>query len=186
MGYKDIVAGVKKGAKITGARYIKASTGTLGVEIAFQFLENNELESLRWVGWCSQKAMPRTMKTLVDVMDFNGDDRMGPDSSMVAGAVNTQKEYELVTDWEEYEDAETGEKKKRLRVQWVNLPGGGSAFASLTPQESQGAFAASGFKAAFFAQKSQNPGMPLASSPKASAPTAQRASGPIPDSELPF
>ena len=86
------------------------------------------------------------MRTLVEVLEFNGDDEVMPGtSSLKPGAINSQKDVELVIEPEEYEG------KSRLRVKWVNNLNRG--FESLSPDVVKTELRSLGFKAAFLAAK---------------------------------
>lgn len=142
MGYQDITAG-KKTARAVGARFVQSEKGTMGVEVNFTF----DGETLNWVGWLSEKAIERTMLTLVETLDFNGDDEPVPGTSnLKPGAINTNKDVELVIELETYKD------KTRPVIKWVNLLGGG--FKGLTPEVVRGNLQAIGFKARYLAIKS--------------------------------
>lgn len=145
MGYQDITEGKKK-ARATSARFIQSEKGTMGVEVNFVF----DGETLNWVGWLSEKAIERTMQTLVETLDFNGDDEVVPGTSnLKTTSFNTTKEVELVVELETYEG------KTRPRIKWVNLLGGG--FKGLTPETVRGNLQAIGFKARYLAIKSGVP-----------------------------
>lgn len=147
MSYKDITAG-KKTAHALATRFIKSEKGTLGIEVAFGFIEGTTPETLNWVGWLSTAAIENTMKVLTDVLEFNGDDEVVPGTSnLKPDTYNKQKDIELVVEMEEYEG------KSRPRIKWVNNPGTGSAFQALTPETVKSELGTIGFKAAFLAAK---------------------------------
>lgn len=162
MGYKDITAGDKIG-RATASRFIKAKSGKVAIEIIFEFDNNGTKEMLPWQGWLSEKAMERTMETLVDVLDFNGDDSIlqvpegDPRSGHLSNqdAINRQKDVRLLVEIEEY-TKENGEIGRAPKIKFVNKIGG-SGFVGITPEVLKNELAASGFKAAFLALKASSP-----------------------------
>lgn len=168
MGYKDISAGDKT-AQATGARFIQSKNGTTGLEVAFKFTETVDGkpsdQRLSWVGWLSSGAIENTMKTLVEVLEFNGNDEVHSTSDVearpaLAGvlkdpkALNFGADVVIVIEFEEYEG------KSRPKIKWVNKAGG-SAFAGLTPETVKAELGAIGFKAQYLAAK-KGAGQPTA------------------------
>lgn len=169
MGYKDVTAGTKT-ARAKAARFIKAKTGSLGIEIVFEFKEPSTegMETLNWVGWLSEKAISNTMDTLVNVLGFNGDDSVDANGVLSnPNALDWRKELSIVVELEEYNG------KSYPKIKWVNNMGG-SAYANIAPETIKGAIVASGFKAAFLAAKQQ------------SKPAAPTASAPLSPEQVPF
>lgn len=171
MGYKDITEGSKT-ARVVAGRFIQSEKGTMGIEVAFKFKQGENEERITWVGWLTANSIQRTMTTLVDVLGFNGDDEPMPGTSdLKPGSLNTQKDVELVVEMETYEG------KTNPRVKWVNNLGGGG-FKAIAPATIKSQLNALGFKAAFFAARSQSDAGVVASAPAAKAH--------IPDEEVPF
>lgn len=168
----------KKIARTAGARFIQAEKGTLGIEVAFRFKDGETEEKMNWVGWLSPAAIENTMKTLVEALDFNGDDTIDPATNMLnAGALNKEKDVELVIDTEEYEG------KSRLRIKWVNAPGGGPGFKTLAAPVAKAHLDNLGFKAYFNLQKQ---GSGKAAPVPAALNSMQQPKGPIAEADLPF
>lgn len=143
MSWKNLKDGTYN-AVAQAARTIKAKTGKIGVEVRFKFQNGTDTEYLNWVGWLSEAAIENTMKTLVDVLEFNGDDTFG------AGCINTVGEVSIVV---KNEPSQDDPSKIYPRIQFVNKLGG-SAFKGLEPEEVKQQLGAIGFKAAFeFAKK---------------------------------
>lgn len=179
MSYKDITAG-NKTARMVAARVIKSEQGTTGIEVAFKFKEGESEEQLNWVGWLSPKALSNTMKTLTDVLGFNGDDQVSEKTGQFkAEAFDLTREVQLVVEMETYDG------KTNPRVKWVNKPGAGSGFKSLSGQSAQVELAAVGFKAAFYQAKAE---LSAAGAPQAAVPAAAPKApvGHIPEEEVPF
>lgn len=174
MAYKDITAGNKVGAKMLGARVIQTDKGTVGVEIAFSFLEpaSQQQEKMNWVGWLSPAAQENTMRTLVDVLGFTGDDEVVPGTSeFKKTAFDYTRDVNLVVDMETY-DNKTGP-----RIKWVNKPGSGG-FKSMDTNVVKNKLNELGFKALFLSTKNQ-----LGSPVPAPAPVP---SGAFNSTEVPF
>lgn len=157
MSYKDISAGDKV-ARAVGARFIKAGTGTVGLEVAFDFEENGNIERLMWVAWLSEKALQNSMKTLVDVLGFNGNDQCDDNGILMDPvALDYKKQVKLVVDFEEGKDKQGNPTGKSYpRIKWVNNLGG-SSFSGCTPESIKNDLGALGFKAAFLAAKQNGP-----------------------------
>ena len=152
MGWQDINPGTKS-AKVMIARFIKAKTGTMGLEVAFEFQEGENTERLNWVGWLSAGALENTMKTLVDVLGFNGND--AADASGVLTdpkALAYGSNVSLVVEMEPNQD----HTKEYPRIKWVNKLGG-SAFEGCAPELIKADLNAIGFRAAFLAAKQGQP-----------------------------
>lgn len=193
MGYKEITAG-RKIAKPTAARFIKAQTGTLGLEIAFSFREKDAqtgaetYERINWVAWMSEKAMERSMKTLVETLGFNGDDSVDANGLLVnPQALAYGKDVELVVEME----LNPNDNKSYPRVKWVNEVGGGSAFGSLAPESIKSDLGAIGFKAKFLAAqaaaKAAKPNAANGAAPAAGPVPSHAADGrPLASDGLPF
>lgn len=159
MGYKEITPGDKI-AKPRAARFIKSSTGKLGIEVSFTFKEESTdtTESLNWVAWLSDAAIKYSMATLVDVLGYNGSadtNETGVLTDPVAIAYDRQ--VKLVVEIQEYEG------KSGPRIKYVNSLGG-SAFGSCTPETIKQDLAEAGFKAAFLMAK-KNSGLPKQATP---------------------
>ncbi len=155
MGFKDITAG-NKTAKPIAARFIKAKTGTLGMEVAFKFVENGQDERLNWVGWLSSGAIENTMKTLVDVLGYNGNDAVDANGVLVdPKALDYLKEVSLVVELERYQ-GQDGTEKSSPKIKFVNKLGG-SQFENCTPEVIKNDLHALGFKAAFLAARQSHP-----------------------------
>lgn len=168
MSFKDITDG-RKTAKPVAARFMKSpKTGTVGMEIKFEFLESTgAYESLNWVGWLTDKAMESTMDTLVNVLGFNGNDECDAEGILVdKGALNWDQEVSIVVELENYNG------KQYPKIKWVNKLNQ-SPFGTCAKDEVKGALDKLGFKAKFLAVKQQSGGEAIP------APA-------IPESEIPF
>lgn len=150
MGLKDIQAG-KKVAKALKARFAKAGTGTDMIEVLFGFQENGVTERLAWQGWLSPNALERTMRTLVEVLGFNGNEANDPETHELTDpkALDWDREVELVVEIEENPNS----GKFYPRIKWVNKLGG-SAFEGVAPEIVK----TGAFKAAFLAAKAGSGG----------------------------
>lgn len=147
MGFKDITAG-KKLARVAAARFVNSQKGTLGIEVAFRFKQGEVEERIQWVGWCTADAIQRTMKTLVEVLGFNGDDSVDPSTKFLkATALDMNRDVELVIEMQTYEG------KTHPRVSWVNNPNSAGGFESPGQNQISAQLSAVGFKAAFLAAK---------------------------------
>jgi hypothetical protein len=146
-------------AKVKAARFIKSKTGTLGFEVAF--IIGAEQERMTWVGWLSPKAIDNTMRTLVDVLGFNGNDAVDANGVLTdPKALDYTREVALVIENESYTNPETGNTSVSPRIKWVNTLGGGQ-YAGVAPESVKNDLGACGFKAAFLAAR-QNAGKPRA------------------------
>lgn len=152
---KNITPGTKIARPYAG-RFIKSEKGTLGLEVAFKFKEGDLDETLTWVGWLSEKAMERTMKTLVEVLGFNGDDSVDANSVLTnPKALNYAQDVSLVIEME----INPNDQKQYPRIKWVNQLGG-SGFKGLAPESIKSELGAVGFKAAFMAARGQLGNLP--------------------------
>lgn len=138
---------MKKIGHILFANYTRSSKkGTLGIEVMF----NVEGQEMPWTAWLGDpKSIERSMKILIEVLGFNGDNEPVPGpikdvQYLKPEALNTNKEIELTIENEEYKG------KLTPKIQWPNNPGG-AQFANLTPEIVKSILATSGFKAAFLA-----------------------------------
>lgn len=169
-------------ARATAIRFVKPKD-TLGIQVNFELkpAPGAAPQRIFWTGWISEKAQPQTLKTLDEVLEWNGDDRVvqvpdeDPSKGMLANqdSINRKKEVELVIELETYEG------KERARVKWVNNVGGGQ-FAGVSPEVVKNDLAASGFKAAFLARRQ---GAGVAKATPAPAPIMQQAFG---TDDIPF
>lgn len=144
----------EKIAKARAARLIEAKTGTLAIEVAFEFMENNQVTHLSWQGWLSANAKERTVETLTNVLGYNGGENCDAPDFLDFG-----REVKIVIENEHAKD-EQGNLKYRQdgspmvypKIKWVNSIGGGQ-FAGIEPQIAKQKLQASGLKAAFLAMK---------------------------------
>lgn len=156
MSFKDITPGTKVGRPI-GARFIEAKTGTIGIEVAFEFEEAGRTERLNWVGWLSptttdkKGALEKTMETLTEVLGFNGNDAVVQDDSgkladpaALAYGVDVQLVVEMELNPEN--------QKSYPRIRWVNKVVR-SALQGLAPEIVKTKLSAVGFKAAYLVAK---------------------------------
>jgi len=169
MSLKDVLPGDKIG-KAVSMRYIESKEKkTPGVEICFKFTEptTGGTEQLNWIGWLSEKAIHRTMETLVNVLGYNGSlDTDASGNYSDEKVLDFKREVKLVVEVEEGEDG-----KEYHQIRWVNTLGG-SQFEAIEPKVVKAKLAQIGFKAAFLAAKS-----------KSSAPVAKKAAAPAPVQE---
>ncbi len=183
----------KKTAKATGIRFIKAGEKeTLAMEVAFTFVDpsDNLPHTFPWQGWLTEKAMDNTMRTLVEVLEYNGDDKIvsvppgDRREGMIANqdCINRKKDVELVIEPEQYED-KNGVMRTRMRIKWVNNVGGGQ-FAGVSAEEIPSRLGQLGFKASFLAAK-QNVGRPREAKPPVQAEQQQGGLG-FSESDIPF
>lgn len=157
-----VTEGYKNSAKALGIRIAKSpDKGTLLIEVPFKFQEDGKDTILYWQGWLTENAIGNTMKTLVEIMDYNGEEETVdvPEGHADEGkfknqnAINLQKEYSLKVVHEEYKE------KTRARIAFVNNVGGG--FQGVSPVAVKSALGALGWKAEFLAAK-QAAGKPAA------------------------
>ena len=121
----------------------------MGIEIAFQFDQDGSQERLNWIGWLSSAALDNTMKTLVDVLGYNGNDSINDDG--VLSDPIAFKWDQLVTVVIEHE-TNPNNGKSYPKIKWVNSIGG-SGFAHCNVETIKNDLNAVGFKAAFLAAK---------------------------------
>lgn len=151
MGYRDIQAGDKIGVAV-GARFVESKKGTMGMEVEFNFEEPSKgsMETLRWTGWLSENAIEKTMETLVDVLEFNGDDSVDENSVLKnPTALNYNKKVKLVVELEDYNG------KSYPKIKWVNNVSG-SSFVGVEPTIVKSKLDNLGFKAKFLAAKQKS------------------------------
>jgi hypothetical protein len=162
MSYKDITEGDYV-AKPVAARFVEAKTGTIGIEVAFNFLVGEQKERLYWIGWLGSKRSEkddmtntdRTMKVLVDVLGFNGDDSVDENGVLTSKeALAWENDVKIVVGMEA--NPETGIEYPRIK--FVNRLGG-SGFGGLAGTSVKAELGALGFKAAFLSAK-QSSGAP--------------------------
>lgn len=191
MGLRDITSGEKL-ANVKGARFIESKGGTPAIEVAFEFTEpsSGTVEHMTWAGWLTENALKNTMKTLVDVLGYNGSDAVDENGMLTDPNVfDFSKQVKLVIELEEQKNddgtvktnAETGEIVVYPKIKWVNSLGG-SGYTGMTVEKVKSAVASTGFKAAFLQMKGAQPlPKPAASNPPpqpinnmAPAPAARR------------
>ena len=109
-------------------------TGTNKTQIAIEFepADENMVGHATWYGYFTEAALPYTLKTLAvcgwDKQASNGDVASLHDSPLLVG-----NEVEIVIDEKLDNDG-----KPRLKVQWVNEPGGGGALKNkLDPEQAK-------------------------------------------------
>lgn len=149
MSYKDITPGRKK-AKAKSARIVESKTGKLAFEIAFEFIEESTggIEFLTWQGWITPNAIENTMKTMVEVLQFNGNDQINSDGTLRDhNAINFDKEVALTVEDETYEG------KTRPKIKWVNNIGG---YAACEQNSLKDKLNAVGFTAVYLAAKQKS------------------------------
>lgn len=194
MGYKDIREG-EYVAKPLGMRLIKSQTGKTAIEVAFNMkfpLEQNKenVEKMYWQGWLSPAAIENTMKTLVEVLEFSGDQTLDADGIFCAENVITKNDIKLVIELEARtkDGAQVFDQQNNPiydpKVKWVNRIGG-SAYVGVAPQTAQSEFAAVNFKSHFLAAKQkvgQNANNPApAPAPAPNQQQQQQQAAPLPN-----
>lgn len=164
----------RKTAKALGIRrVISPEKGTHSYQVAFQFDEAGQPTKLFWNGWLTEGAVENTFKTLVQVLEFNGNEDVvsvpGGDinEGMLADqdCINRNKEVELVVENETYEG------KTRARIKFVNNLGGGQ-FAGCSPEAVRSVNAQLNTRALFLSLKQQAQPAAAASASPAPAPTS--------------
>lgn len=95
---------------------------TPAVVLTFAFQEDGEHRELTWYGYLSEKAIDRTMKSLI-IAGFNGDYLR----NLCEPNAFEEKEVSIVVEHETYEG------KTRAKIKWINEPGAGQ-FKSLHPE----------------------------------------------------
>ncbi len=187
-----MIAEGKYTAKAAGIRFIGKKQGFLAVEVAFKFADaEGKTQILPWQGFLKSKAgstdaMERTVKTLVEVLDFNGEQDVVqvPEGDPKEGflknqdCINRLKDVQIDIEIETNVNAETGKEYKNPRIKWVNNLGGGK-FAGLDKETIDNELGSIGFKAMFLSLK-QNSGSGAAA-PKAKAPEPE-----VTEEDLPF
>ena len=101
-------------AKAVDLQFGKASTGTVQIAVTFEITDGPDLgDYVTWLGSLTDKAAAHTLKALAVMGAPHGKtlDQLGV--SDLGSLVS------LVLEWE------THQGKRRLRVKWVNRPGGG-------------------------------------------------------------
>ena len=169
MAYKDITAGTKT-AKPIAARFITSKNGNHALEVCFQFEETSThtQERLYWQGWLSQKALENTMKTLVEVLGFNGNDSVDSNGVLTdPDALSYGKDVSIVVEMESY-TTDDGQTKQAPKIKWVNKLSG-SSFSGCNPEIIKNDLNAVGFKAAFLAAKQKAPATSPSAQPQAKA-----------------
>lgn len=160
MARKDITAGVKS-AKVVAARFIESKSGKPAIEICFSFVEKSTEteEKLFWQGWLSEAAIDHTMKTLVEVLEYNGSLEVDDEGVLTDKKAFTDKEVSITVELEARRDEEGQEKLDEEgntivdpRIKWVNKAGG-SAYSGMDVKKVQSSLKAIGFKAAFQSAK---------------------------------
>ena len=148
MSKQDITSG-NKVAKMIAARMMKSKTGTPGIEIMFSFIEprTSAPETLEWVAWLTPKAAENSVKTLVEVLGYNGDKKTDPQGIFQDRvAFDYLREVSIVVEHEEYNG------NFYPKIKWVNSMGG-SQFAGVTPEQIKGSLNDVGFDALVLAAK---------------------------------
>ena len=146
-----MISAGQKIAKATAIRFVSSKAGSVGIEVGFQIgLEGR----LSWTGWLTEKALEQTMKTLVEVLEFNGDEAtvVVPDGDMRQGMMANQDCINRVKDVQLVVENETYEGKTFAKIKWVNNVGGGQ-FAGCSPEIVKNQLSSIGFKAAFLSAK---------------------------------
>lgn len=139
-------------AKAQAIRFMKSKTDKLGIEVKFALRDVEQY--LYWTGWCTESALQNTLKTLVDVLEYDGDETVVsvPENDPRAGmltnqdCINRKKEVNLVVEIETYEG------KDRARIKWVNNVGGGQ-FGGCAPEVVKNELGTLGFRARYLAIK---------------------------------
>lgn len=98
--------------KPDGGWFFQANSGTWGLKIGLKVTDDvsEEGKCTEWVGWLSDKAMPRTIKVLNEVFNFNGDL-----NALQDGKIDfADRPCSFTT------EKETKDGKEYLRVKWLN------------------------------------------------------------------
>ncbi len=153
---------ITAGNKIARAGAIRVveskNKGTKSIEVMFAFDENGVPARLYWNGWLTPGALENTLKTLIEVLDYNGDETVvtvpagDPREGMFANqdCINLRKDVQLVVEMESWEG------KERPRIKWVNNISGGQ-FGGCSPEVVKSHFGAIGFKATYLSVKQGAP-----------------------------
>lgn len=155
-------------AKAKSWALIESQKGTPGVAVEFVLVDGGE--DITWDGWLSDGAFDRTLESL-RYCGFKGEnleDLQGLDAN----------EVELVIEPETYEG------KTKLKVQWVNRPGGIAARSKMAPDKVK-SFAAQ-MRDRIRALGAE-PGVKRQAAPKANGgPPARQEPPPLEDKDIPF
>lgn len=138
-------------AKILDYGLSQSQTGTPCVFVQFAFNEGDEPRKLTWRSYFSEKAKAKTVETLVKVFGYKGSTAEDIADGIGSNVLNESQEYELVIDKEEY----NGEKHDK--IQWVNLPGGGSKVEKLDKSKAGVLLGGMNLKAEFLSIKQAEP-----------------------------
>ncbi len=178
----SITAGDKI-AKASAIRFVKSKNDTIGIQVLFNFEEEGVPARLAWTSWLTHGSLEFTMKTLTEVLEYNGDEETvkvapgHPTEGMLANqdSINRTKEYKLVVEEEEYNG------KYYPKIKFVNNLGG-AQFAGCAPQVVKSHLNSIGFRAAFLSAKQGLPPKPKAETPRYA--NANLNAGAIPLEEL--
>lgn len=142
-----IKSGTYTKAKILDYGLSTASTGSPCVFVQFSFNEGDEPRKLTWRSYFSEAAKARTVKTLIEIFGYKGNTGEDIADGIGSNVLNESQEYELVVGKEEY----NGEKHDK--IQWVNLPGGGSKIEKLDKGKASVLLGGMNLKAEFLSAK---------------------------------
>ena len=149
------IAEGNKIATIVAARFIKSKTGTMGMEIMFEFTEgtgeSSTRERLNYVAWLSPKAIEHSMDMLVAVLKYNGSKEINKDGVLSDPNALTKDQVQLVVEMQEYTNDE-GVTRIHPKIKWVNCIGK-SAYESMDNNSIQAGLISCSFEAAFLAAK---------------------------------
>ena len=98
--------------KPDGGWFFQANSGAWGLKIGLRVTDDvsEEGKCIHWTGWLSEKAMPRTIKVLGEVFNFNGDL-----AALNEGRIDfSDMPCSFTTEEEDYKG------QKRLEVKWLN------------------------------------------------------------------
>lgn len=163
MSRQEITRGMKTGKPVKAKLGRTAKKGTLFIKVLFEFMEpaTGTIEMLDWTGWLTKPdhsqgkkgALENTLKTLHDVLGFNGNTDCEPMTGLLTdpNALDWNREVSLDVAWET--NPENG--KSYPKIQWVN-PIGGGQFMNCTPEEMKTDLDALGFSAMYLAVKQQS------------------------------
>lgn len=169
MGFKDITEGKRTAVPIM-ARFIEPEGKTPSIEIIFEFEEpsTGKAERIPWNAYFSADATERSMKTLKDVLSFNGNfDVVAPDGIKVQGTLSDPdviafgREVEIDIQLEEYNG------RTRAKVAWVNAIGGNKQ-VGCAPEQAAGIVERLGLREAF--EQLKDMGAPTKEETKAPPP----------------
>lgn len=156
MSYKEITSG-NKTAKALAARFIEAGEKkSLAIEVSFEFEEpsTGTKERLAWQGWLTPNAIENTLRTLTEVLEFNGNETHDANGVLTdPNVLNFTKEVQLVVGRE----TNPNNDKEYPKVKFVNNFSGSSKFQGATPDVLKNKLGAIGFKAAYLAAKQKAP-----------------------------